>query len=135
MCQMYLDKLVFMSQSSSYHDKMYPNHVCKLFKLIYDLKQTPRAWFHRLCTYVVSIDFKESIFYQSLFIYLQDGITTYFLVYDDIILTSSSSSFTTVVITKQGVEFSIKGLGVLKYFLGIYMTRLQDGSLFLSQQY
>lgn len=58
-----------------------------------------------------------------------------FLVYvDDIVLTSSSPHFVTDTITRLGDEFKLRDLGLVRYFLGIHVTPLDDGSLFLSQQ-
>lgn len=56
------------------------------------------------------------------------------LVYvDDIIITGNSETFITSLIKKLNVVFSLKQLGKLDYFLGIEVTHLPNGSLFLSQ--
>ena len=57
------------------------------------------------------------------------------LVYvDDIIITRSNSSSLQQLITLLDSKFSLKDLGPLHYFLGIEVTELSDGSLYLSQQ-
>lgn len=80
-------------------------------------------------------NFKESLSYQSHFIYILLEISQLvFLVYvDDIILTSSSNEFIEFVIQRLGTKFAIKDLGQPMYFLGIHITPLQNGDLFISQ--
>lgn len=59
----------------------------------------------------------------------------YFLVYvDDIILTSSSNEFSSTVIAKLVTEFALKDLGPLSFFLGIHVTTLENGDIFISQE-
>ncbi|XP_071704315.1 uncharacterized mitochondrial protein AtMg00810-like [Rutidosis leptorrhynchoides] len=59
-------------------------------------------------------------------------MTLLLLYVDDIILTSSSDSLRTSIISLLALEFSMKDLGPLSYFLGISVTR-QPHSLFLQQ--
>jgi len=50
----------------------YDNHgdqVYKLHKSIYGLRQSPWAWFQRLRDFLLSVNFRESLSDQSLFIY------------------------------------------------------------------
>lgn len=42
-----LEDKVYMRQPPNYRDKERPYFVCRLLKLIYGLKQSPRVWFHR----------------------------------------------------------------------------------------
>ena len=43
-----LTETVFMAQTLGFKDLCKPNHVCRLKKAIYGLKQTPRAWYTAL---------------------------------------------------------------------------------------
>lgn len=66
---------------------------------MYSLRESPRDWFHRLRDYLIKIEFKEGIVDPLLFVFLKDGISTYFLIYvNDIVITSSSSDFITEVV-------------------------------------
>lgn len=49
-----LDEDVFICQPSGYVDNRFPDHVCKLNKAIYGLKQALRAWNNKLKTTLVS---------------------------------------------------------------------------------
>lgn len=123
-----------MYQPPGYHNERHPQHVCHLQKSIYGLKQSPRAWFHRLRDCLVKMNFKEGMADQSLFVYICGGVTAYFMVYmDDMVITSSSPDFTSRIVDELSKEFRIKYLGDLSYFLGIHVTCM-EGGLFLSQQ-
>ncbi|GAA0147669.1 transmembrane signal receptor [Lithospermum erythrorhizon] len=70
---------------------------------------------------------------HSLCIYKSGVDTAHLLLYaDDIILTASSKSFHRSIMSSLNVEFAMKDLGRLSYFLGIVVTH-HTGGLFLSQ--
>ncbi|XP_023771823.1 uncharacterized protein LOC111920481 [Lactuca sativa] len=70
---------------------------------------------------------------SSLFIYSQVSHKAYLLLYmDDIILTGTSTPLLAHITSLLSVEFAMKDLGDLHYFLGISATRSSIG-LFLSQ--
>lgn len=123
-----------MRQPLGFQDKQHPNHIFHLLKSIYNLKQSPHAWFHHLHNLLVKIWFNEGISDPLLFVYLRDGVTTYLLVYvDDIVNTSSSPNINNLIVDQLCKEFMIKNLGNLTYFLGIHVFRTDEG-IFLSQQ-
>ncbi|CAL8162018.1 unnamed protein product [Prunus armeniaca] len=109
-----LEKEVFM--------KLPPSHPqinnCKLHKSIYGLKQSPRAWYAKLSSVLEVVGFQSSNADSSLFVRSGSVGKLVVLIYvDDLIVT----------------KFSIKDLGVLKYFLGIEMATSHEG-LFLNQR-
>ena len=64
----------------------------------------------------------------SLFIYRHGGDTVYLLLYvDDIVLTASSTPLLRRVIAALQQEFAMKDLGPLHYFLGLTVSRQDDG--------
>lgn len=68
-------------------------HVCKLKKVLYDLKHAPRAWYTELTKFLLSFRFSNSLSDSSLFIYHQSSTTIYLLVYvDDIVVTRNKPS-------------------------------------------
>ncbi|XP_035838054.1 uncharacterized mitochondrial protein AtMg00810-like [Helianthus annuus] len=122
-----------MEQPPGFMDPILPTHVCRLNKALYGLKEAPRAWFHRLSTFLVSNGFVCSRADTSLFVFKQDTWIMYLLVYvDDLILTGNQDQVIRTFITKLHNEFAIKDLGDINYFLGLEVTHTTDG-LFLSQ--
>ena len=53
-----ISELVYVEQPPSFEDPKKPNHVYKLFKTLYSLKQAPRVWYERLRDFLVSKGFK-----------------------------------------------------------------------------
>ncbi|KAL2936002.1 Retrovirus-related Pol polyprotein from transposon RE1 [Bienertia sinuspersici] len=130
----HLNETVYMYQPLGFRDPARPNHVCLLRKSLYGLKQAPRAWYQRFATFVKSFGFVNSKSDTSLFIYHHGKATAYLLLYvDDIVITASSESLRQQIISRLSSEFAMKDLGELSYFLGISVSRTNDG-LFLSQQ-
>jgi histone deacetylase 1/2 len=108
--------------------------VCKLNKALYGLKQAPRAWFERLRSALVKMQFVPSKCDPSLFTLHTSLHTIFLLVYvDDIIITGSSSDLIQQLIQKLHSEFALKDLGKLDYFLGIEVHHSNSGSLLLTQ--
>jgi hypothetical protein len=88
----YLEEEVFMEQPPGYEDSSKPGYVCKLDKALYGLKQAPRAWYSRLSTKLLSLEFHASKANVSLFFYSKGDVTIFILVYvDDIVVASSSN--------------------------------------------
>ncbi|KAF5470568.1 hypothetical protein F2P56_011072 [Juglans regia] len=70
----------------------------------------------------------------SLFTYHQDTVHAFLLVYvDDILVTSNDRSFVASLISKLQLDFVMKDLGQLSYFLGIEAT-CDSSSLHLRQK-
>lgn len=68
---------------------------------------------------------------MSLFIFRRGSDTTYLLLYvDDIVLTASSDGFLDRIISALQQEFAMKDLASLHHFLGISITRQNDGLFF-----
>lgn len=65
------------------------NHLCKLHKAIYGLKQFPRAWFQRFSSFLIRTSFIQSQADNSTFVYQDNSLIMALLLYvDDIVLTA-----------------------------------------------
>ena len=108
--------------------------VCKLTKVLYSLKQAPRAWYHKLSIALQQLGFKPTKSDVSLFTKVTLSTTTYILIYvSDIIVTGSSPTYIIELIQHLNSSFALKDIGPLHYFLGIEVSHTTDGGLFLSQ--
>lgn len=129
----HLKEEVYMTQPPGYVNPDLPNHVCKLHKSLYGLKQASCTWYIALTNFLISLGFQKSLADPSLFIYNHGNLTCYFLVYvDDIVLTGNNNNFLQKIIDALAQRFSIKDLDTLHHFLGIEVIPTSNG-LFLSQ--
>lgn len=72
----------------------------------------------------------------SLFFYSKGDVNVFVLIYvDDIIVASSTPSATSALLQDLTKEFALKDLGELHYFLGIEVTRTEDGILLTQAKY
>ena len=107
--------------------------VCKLYKVIYGLKQSPQAWFQCLSTSLLELGFIASLVDISPFIYHHGSVHIFLVVYvDDIIITGLDISVIHLLIFKLQQQFPLKDLKSLSFFLGIQAHKSSDG-LHLSQ--
>jgi hypothetical protein len=123
-----LEEEVYMQQPPGYESSEHPNFVCKLDKTIYGLKQAPRDWYSKLSSKLQMMSFVPSKGDTSLFFLRAKDVTVYVLVYvDDIIVTSLPSKAMTTLLQDLERDFAFKDLGDLHYFLGIKVTKTQQG--------
>ena len=50
----YINELVYIEQPPGFEDEKKSNHVYKLRKALYGMKQAPRAWYERLRDFLLS---------------------------------------------------------------------------------
>ncbi|CAL9002956.1 unnamed protein product [Prunus brigantina] len=107
--------------------------VCKLHKAIYELEQSPRAWYAKLSSVLESIDFKRSNAYSSLFVKTGLAGRLVVLIYiDDLIVTGNNMGEIHKLKPFLHKKFAIKDLGSFKYFWRIEIASSSKG-LFLNQ--
>ncbi|KAI5341577.1 hypothetical protein L3X38_009452 [Prunus dulcis] len=108
--------------------------VCKLRKSLYELKQSPKAWFERFATSMKKFGYVQSNLDHTLFLKRHKGKLTALIIYvDDMIVTGDDQAEMQNLQKYLASEFEIKSLGDLKYFLGIEVARSKYG-IFLSQR-
>ena len=130
-----LKEEVYMAQPQGYVDLAFPQHVCLLHKALCGLKQAPKAWFERFTSQLLHIGFFASTADGNLFILRHGSSIVFLLLYvDDIIITSNKSSFVSSIIKLLGVDFDLKDLGLLHYFLDLQIDHTSSGFFCSSYQ-
>jgi histone deacetylase 1/2 len=125
-----------MRQPPGYEESSKLGHVCKLDKALYGLKQAPRAWYSRLSSKLQTLGFLASKADTSLFFYNKGGVSMFMLIYvDDIIIVSSSDKAVDALLHDLGLDFALKDLGELHYFLGIEVKKVHDGIVLSQEKY
>jgi hypothetical protein len=110
--------------------------VCKLKMSLYGLKQSPRQWYKRFDSFMLSHGFKRSEFDSCVYIKFVNGSPIYLLLYvDDMLIAAKSKKDIAALKSQLSSEFEMKDLGAAKKILGMEITRDRNsGLLFLSQQ-
>ena len=118
-----LEEEMYMSQPKGFVSEQEKQHVCRLKKSIYGLKQSPRCWNTSLDTHLKEMGFIQST--SDHCIYMDAGGDVFFIgVYvDDIVLAGRSDERIKEVKDAIAKKFEIKDMGQLHYFLG--MTVIQ----------
>ena len=109
--------------------------VCKLKRALYKLKQSPRAQFGRFTSSMTNFGYAQcngdhTLFYRHS---SSKGVALLLVYVDDIIITGNDSTSITKLTTHLAIEFDIKHLGLLRYFLGIEIAYSFAG-IFLCQR-
>uniref|UniRef100_A0A803R4Z6 Reverse transcriptase Ty1/copia-type domain-containing protein n=1 Tax=Cannabis sativa TaxID=3483 RepID=A0A803R4Z6_CANSA len=132
-----LEEEIYMTQPEGYVEKGKPNHVCKLVKSLYGLKQSPRQWNKRFDTFMMKQGFSRS-YYDACFYHKGTDINTviYLLLYvDDMLIISKERSQVDEMKKQLKAEFEMKDLGIASKILGITIKRDRKlGKLFLTQE-
>jgi hypothetical protein len=85
---------VYVEQPSGLEDEEYPNHVYKLNKTVYELKQAPRAWYECIRDFLIENDFRIGTADSTLFTRKMGKDLFVCQIYvDDIIFDSTNASF------------------------------------------
>jgi uncharacterized membrane protein YciS (DUF1049 family) len=128
----YINELVYVEQPPGFEDEKKPNHVYKLRKVFYDLKQTPRAWYERLREFLL---FKGFIMgkVDTTFFTKKIGKDLFVLqiFVDDIIFGSANQDFYEFG-KMMASEFEMSMIGELSYFFGLQIKQIKN-STFMSQ--
>jgi hypothetical protein len=127
---------VYVKQSLSFKDEEYPNHVYKLYKTLYVLKQSPRAWYECLMDFLIKNGFMIGKVDSTLFTRKMGKDLLICQIYvDDTIFYSTNSSFCEEFSKIMTDRFEMTMMGELKYFLGFQIKQLEDGTLISQTKY
>ena len=105
------------------HPPGFPHRVFRLWRALYGLKQTPRAWFAKFSSTISQHGFSGSYFDIALFLrWSGHGITILLLYVDDMIITSDDMQGIQDLKHFLGRQFEMKDLSALNYFLGLEVS-------------
>nr|GFC39124.1 retrotransposon protein, putative, Ty1-copia subclass [Tanacetum cinerariifolium] len=120
----YLSEEVYMEQPDGFVNLKYPNHVCKLKRSIYGLKQALRQWNKRFDDEIKKFDFTQNIDEPCVYIKASGSYIAILIPYvDDILLMGNDIPMLQDVKSYLGRSFAMKDLGEAAYILGIKIYR------------
>ena len=130
-----IKKEVFVEQPQGFIVEYEETKVYKLKKVLYDLKQSPRAWYSEINTYFKANGFQRSKSEPTLYVKTQgnSNLLIVSLYVDDLVFTGSDENMIEDFKRDMMNKYEMSDLGLLHYFLGIEVSHSEDG-LFISQK-
>ena len=127
-----LENDIYMQQPPGF-EEMTPQHVCKLKKSLYGLKQAANVWNKALHNVLIKGNFKQNsadpCFYTK---YLVEEGNIYVLIYvDDILITAKNKNTINEVI--KLLENEISNLGEIRHYLGLEVIRDNENNFCIRQ--
>ncbi|KAI3790253.1 hypothetical protein L2E82_03169 [Cichorium intybus] len=131
-----LEEDIYMEQPEGFIIPGKENLVCRLKKSLYGLKQSPRQWYKRFDSFMLSHNFKRSDYDSCVYLKSVNGSSIYLLLYVDDMLIAAKDKLEIAKLKAQlSKEFEMTDLGPAKKILGMEITRnRQHGKLYLSQK-
>nr|GEV83851.1 retrovirus-related Pol polyprotein from transposon TNT 1-94 [Tanacetum cinerariifolium] len=115
---------VYVSQPYRIVDPHNPNHVYKLKKALYRLKQAPLAWYDMLSSFVISQDFSKGLVDPTLFICRNSNDLLLVQIYvDDIIFAASTPELCDIFSKIMCSKFKMSMMGKISFFLGLQISQ------------
>jgi uncharacterized protein (DUF2164 family) len=131
-----LKEEVYMEIPSGFENEKLKGKVCRLKQSLYGLKQSSRAWFDRFFMVMKKLDYQQNNADHIMFIRKKEEKICILVVYvDDIVLTNNDPTEMKRIKASLAIEFEMKDLGELRYFLGIEAARSKKGVVLSQQKY
>jgi hypothetical protein len=124
---------VYVKQPPSFESEWYPNHVYKLHKTLYGLKQALRVWYECLTDFLIENGFRIGKAYSTLCTGKMGNDLFVCQIYvDAIIFGYTNKSFCDVFSKIMMDMFEMSMMGILTFFLGFQIKQAKEET-FISQ--
>jgi hypothetical protein len=124
---------VYVKQPPDFESERYHNHVYKLHKVLYELKQAPRAWYECLRDLLIENGFRIGKSDSTLFTRkMGKDLFICQIYFDDIIFGSTNKSFCDEFSKIMTDRFEMSMMGVLTFFLRFQIKQAKERT-FISQ--
>ncbi|KAH9697387.1 hypothetical protein KPL71_023585 [Citrus sinensis] len=129
----YIMEEVYVKQPPGFENEKFSDHVYKLSKALYSLKQAPRAWYDGLKNFLLDNDFLMGKADRTLFVkHKNQDILIVQIYVDDIIFGSTNEFLCKDFSSCMSQEFEMSMMGELKYFIGLQIKQNEEG-IFINQ--
>ncbi|KAL0553854.1 hypothetical protein IC582_007758 [Cucumis melo] len=130
----YLNEEVCVAQPKGFIDSEFPQHVCKLNKPLYGLKQALRAWYDQLTIYLSCKGYSRCGADKTLFVHIMnDNLIVAQIYVDDIIFGGFPQDLINNFIDIMKSEFEMSMVGEFSCLLGLQIKQRSE-SIFISQE-
>jgi hypothetical protein len=119
---------VFMQQPQGYEIPGQPPLVCQLNRALYGLRQSPRMWYERINTFLLSLGMTRSSCDHNMY-YIGEGTKKIILVLyvDDLFITGGDHTTVTWLKSALHRQFDMTDLGPVTRYLGVEFQRHPQG--------
>jgi hypothetical protein len=132
----YINEEVYVEQPPCFEDDKEPNHMYKLKKALYDLKQAHRVWYERLRDFLLSKGFKMDKVDSTLFTKkIGQDLFVLQIYVDDIIFGSTNQDYYEEFAKMMANEFEMSMIGELSYLLSLQIKQLKNGTFVCQGKY
>jgi hypothetical protein len=124
-----------MEQPRGFENKEFPNHVCKLDRALYGMKQASRVWFTMVTEVLKNFNMEQHLLHEKCAFYRidDDGNWLVVLVFVDDIIYHGDESLRKQFVEHLKKAWTIKDLGEVERYIGINIIRNDDGTIDLEQ--
>jgi hypothetical protein len=131
-----LEEEIYMKHPKGFVVKGKKYLVCKLKISLYDLNQSPRMWYQKFDTYILSLGFLRSKVDHYIYSKEEGGCFIYVALYvDDMLLIGNILDEIKEVKKQLSSKFNMKALGVANFILGMEINKDQAArKLWLNQK-
>ncbi|CAI7756762.1 unnamed protein product [Closterium sp. NIES-53] len=131
-----LHELIFLERPKGFHVPHYPATVRKLLRPVYGPKQAPREWHAKLSSTLRALGFRPSRAASCLFLRLTPSPYYILVCVDDMLLAADTAAELQEVKDELQKRLACKGLGDVRNYLGMEITRdLTAKTITLSQSF
>jgi len=118
-----LEEEIYMQQPEGF-EVGGPDHVCRLRKSLYGLKQAGRVWNKTLHSVLTSMGFSRVESDHGLYIFIRDDVRMFMPVFvDDITLAGNDSAKIDSIVQELSQHFKLRDLGPTTQLLGMQIHR------------
>ncbi|GKA82156.1 retrovirus-related pol polyprotein from transposon TNT 1-94 [Tanacetum coccineum] len=132
----FINEEVYVAQPLGFIDFAKPNHVYRLKRVFYGLKQAPKAWYDRLKAFLIKHDYTMGMVDNTLFTKKKNSNLIIVQIYvDDIIFGSTCQELCDDFAKIMHDEFEMSMMRELNFFIGLQIKQLEDGIFFNQSKY
>jgi len=132
----YLKDEVYVMQPPSFESEEFSNHVLKLDKAFYGLKQATRVWYERLSNFLLENSFRRGKVDNTLFLKSKGEHLLIVQVYvDGIIFGATHNDLCNECSKMMRSEFEMSIMGELNLFLGLQIKQTSNDAMIHQQKY